>query len=85
MQLPNLVKILSKMEDEGTIKRRRSVRDKRAVELSLTPSGRKRTEDAVRLGNGFNAQTLAALNKHEQAAFLQMLMNLVEAHKSASR
>jgi len=85
MQLPNLVKILSKMEDEGTIERRRSVRDKRAVELSLTPSGRKRTEDAVRLGNGFNAQTLAALNKHEQAAFLQMLMNLVEAHKSASR
>ena len=36
LQLPNLVKILSKMEDAGTLKRKRSVKDKRAVELSLT-------------------------------------------------
>src|SRR3981081_2039616 len=79
MQLPNLVKILSKMADQGTVTRKRSIKDKRDVELSLTPSGRKRSEGAVKLGNGFNAQTLATLSKHEQVAFLQMLARLVEA------
>ncbi len=32
MQLPNLVKILSRMEETGVLKRKRSTRDKRAVE-----------------------------------------------------
>ena len=39
MHLPNLVKILSAMEEAGIIKRKRSSRDKRAVELSLSASG----------------------------------------------
>jgi len=39
MHLPNLVKILSKMEDAGILKRKRSARDKRAVELSLGAAG----------------------------------------------
>ena len=40
MQLPNLVKILSRMEETGVLKRKRSTRDKRAVELSLSRGGR---------------------------------------------
>jgi hypothetical protein len=39
MQLPNLVKILSRMEETGVLKRKRSTRDKRAVELSLSAAG----------------------------------------------
>jgi DNA-binding MarR family transcriptional regulator len=84
LQLPNLVKILSKMEDAGTLKRKRSVKDKRAVELSLTKLGLNKTSEAVASGDLFNAQTLAALSKHEQVAFLQMLARLVESHKSAA-
>ena len=82
MQLPNLVKILSRMEETGVLKRKRSTRDKRAVELSLSAAGERRADEASRLGERFNAQTLSALSKPEQAAFLQMLVRLVEAHKS---
>ena len=82
MQLPNLVKILSRMEETGVLKRKRSTRDKRAVELSLSAAGERRADEASRLGQSFNAQTLAALSKPEQTAFLQMLARLVEAHKN---
>lgn len=86
MQLPNLVKILAKMEETGVLKRKRSTRDKRAVELSLSAAGERRADEASRLGQSFNTQTLSALSKPEQAAFLQMLVRLVEAHKrEASR
>ncbi|NOJ50597.1 MarR family winged helix-turn-helix transcriptional regulator [Bradyrhizobium archetypum] len=82
MQLPNLVKILSRMEESGILRRKRSARDRRAVELSLSAAGERRAEEASRLGERFNAQTLSALTKSEQAAFLQMLARLVEAHKN---
>jgi DNA-binding MarR family transcriptional regulator len=82
MQLPNLVKILSRMEETGVLKRKRSTRDKRAVELSLSAAGERRADEASRLGQSFNAQTLSVLSKPEQAAFLQMLVRLVEAHKN---
>ncbi|MEH2538271.1 MULTISPECIES: MarR family winged helix-turn-helix transcriptional regulator [unclassified Bradyrhizobium] len=84
MQLPNLVKILSRMEETGVLKRKRSARDKRAVELSLSAAGERRADEASRLGESFNAQTLSALSKSEQTAFLQMLVRLVEAHKHAA-
>ena len=82
MQLPNLVKILSRMEETGVLKRKRSTRDKRAVELNLSAAGERRADEASRLGERFNAQTLSALSKPEQTAFLQMLVRLVEAHKN---
>lgn len=81
MQLPNLVKILLRMEEAGTIRRKRSARDKRAVELSLSAAGRKRADDASRLGSSFNAQTLAPLDKQERATFLDMLARLVEGYR----
>jgi DNA-binding MarR family transcriptional regulator len=81
MHLPNLVKILGRMEDAGILKRKRSARDKRAVELSLSASGHRRADEASRLGEIFNARTLAPLSKPEQAAFTQMLARLVEAYR----
>jgi len=84
MQLPNLVKILSRMEDAGTIRRKRSARDKRAVELSLSAAGERRADQASRLGVAFNAQTLAPLDKQERTAFLQMLARLVEGYRRAT-
>ena len=84
MQLPNLVKILSRLEDDGILKRKRSARDKRAVELSLSAAGQKRADEASRLGETFNARTLAPLSKSEQTAFLQMLARLVEGYRRAT-
>jgi DNA-binding MarR family transcriptional regulator len=81
MRLPNLVKILSGMEEAGIMKRKRSARDKRAVELSLSAAGQKRADAARRLGEIFNEHTLAPLSKPERAAFLQMLTRLVEAYR----
>lgn len=81
MRLPNLVKILSVMEEAGIIKRKRSARDKRAVELSLSAAGQKRANEAGRLGETFNEHTLAPLSKPERAAFVQMLGRLVEAYR----
>lgn len=78
MKLPNLVNILSKMEAARILRRNRSAKDKRAIELSLTPSGQTKTAEAAALGDLFNAQTLAALSKHEQVAFLAMLARLLE-------
>jgi DNA-binding MarR family transcriptional regulator len=82
MQLPNLVKILSRMEETGILRRKRSARDRRAVELSLSAAGERRADEASRLGERFNSLTLSALSKPEQTAFLQMLVRLVEAHKN---
>ena len=82
MQLPNLVKILARMEETGILRRKRSARDRRAVELSLSAAGERRADEASRLGESFNARTLSALSKSEQAAFLQMLVRLVEAHRN---
>jgi DNA-binding MarR family transcriptional regulator len=76
MQLPNLVKILAAMEKQGTIGRKRSTRDKRAVELSLTAAGQKRAKEANGLGDQFNTETLAVLSKQERVAFLEMLGRL---------
>jgi DNA-binding MarR family transcriptional regulator len=84
MQLPNLVKILSRMEASGTIRRKRSARDKRAVELSLSADGERRADQASRLGASFNAQTLAPLDRQERAAFLQMLARLIEGYRRAA-
>lgn len=81
MRLPNLVKILSVMEEAGIIKRKRSARDKRAVELSLSAAGQRRAEEVRQLGETFNEHTLAPLSKPERAAFLQMLTRLVEAYR----
>ena len=82
MQLPNLVKILARMEESGILRRKRSARDRRAVELSLSAAGERRADEASRLGESFNARTLSALSRAEQATFLQMMARLVEAHKN---
>ncbi|MGE9008391.1 MarR family winged helix-turn-helix transcriptional regulator [Leptospira interrogans] len=81
MQLPNLVKILSAMEEAGIVRRKRSSRDKRAVELSLSAAGQRRADEASRAGEIFNEHTLAPLSKPERAAFLHMLTRLVDAYR----
>ena len=79
IQLPNLVKILLKLEANGLIKRKRSNRDKRAVELVLTSSGEKAAVQASKMADAFNRLTLSPLSKSEQTQFLGMLSRLVHA------
>src|SRR5256885_5442494 len=77
MQLPNLVKILARMEETGTIRRKRSARDKRAVELSLSAAGQRRAGEASRLGIAFNAPTPAPLAPPGRLRFLPIVAPVV--------
>ena len=79
IQLPNLVKILLKLEANGLIKRKRSNRDKRAVELMLTSGGEKAAAQASKMADTFNRLNLSPLSESEQNQFLRMLSRLVHA------
>jgi DNA-binding MarR family transcriptional regulator len=79
IQLPNLVKILLKLETKGLIKRRRSTRDKRAVELALTARGEQAAVQAAQMAADFNRLTLSPLSEKERKQFLLMLTRLVHA------
>ena len=83
IQLPNLVKILLKLETRGFIKRKRSSRDKRAVELVLTARGQKAAVRAATMADEFNKLTLSPLSDSERKQFLQMLSRLVGARSSS--
>jgi DNA-binding MarR family transcriptional regulator len=77
IQLPNLVKILLKLETKGLIKRKRSTRDKRAVELVLTGRGEQVAVHASEMADDFNRQMLSPLDEKERKQFLLMLSRLV--------
>jgi DNA-binding MarR family transcriptional regulator len=79
IQLPNLVKILLKLETKGLIKRRRSTRDKRAVELVLTARGEQAAVQAAQMAADFNRLTLSPLSEKERKQFLLTLTRLVHA------
>lgn len=82
IQLPNLVKILLKLEANGLIKRKRSNRDKRAVELTLTSSGEKAAAQASKMADAFNRLTLSPLSESEQKQLLRMLGQLVHGRSN---
>ena len=82
IQLPNLVKILLKLEHKGFIKRKRSTRDKRAVELVLTARGKQVAMRAAKMADDFNRLTLSPLSERERKQFLLMLTRLVHARTS---
>lgn len=83
IQLPNLVKILGKFEDEGVLKRSRSKRDRRAVELKLTARGVELARRSARLADEFNERTLARLKPGERDEFMTMLVRLAAPHPIA--
>jgi DNA-binding MarR family transcriptional regulator len=82
IQLPNLVKILSKLETKGYIKRKRSSRDKRAVELVLTARGRQVAAQASDMADDFNRLVLSPLAEAERSQFVSMLGRLVRVRPS---
>jgi DNA-binding MarR family transcriptional regulator len=76
IQLPNLVKILGKLEEQGVLKRTRSQKDKRSVELALTADGERLTAKSSEIARQFNDDCLAPLNLREKAQFISMLQRL---------
>jgi DNA-binding MarR family transcriptional regulator len=83
IQLPNLVKLLGQFERDGVIRRTRSKRDRRAVELRLTARGTELAKQTTRLADEFNEQTLSPLRPGDRAKFMQMLVLLSDPHPVA--
>ena len=79
VQLPNLVKILLKLEAKGLVGRKRSRKDKRAVELTLTAGGEKLANQASKMAAVFNGLLLSPLSASEQKQFLRMLSRLMDS------
>lgn len=78
IQLPNLVKALVELEDLTLVERRRSTKDRRAVELSLTSKGRKTVGQLTRMANEFNTQLLSKLSDSDRENFVRLLAHLVK-------
>lgn len=83
IQLPNLVKILAAFEQDGTLRRTRSKRDRRAVELALTQRGLELARRSTSRADEFNERTLAPLRPTDRAKFMKMLALLAEPHPVA--
>ncbi len=81
--LPNLEKLLAKFEEDGVLKRTRSKRDRRAVELRLTTRGAELAKESTQLADAFNERTLAPLRPSDRTKFMQMLVRLAAPHPVA--
>mgnify|MGYP000226262687 CR=1 FL=1 len=84
IQLPNLLRLLAKFEEDGFLRRTRSKRDRRAVELRLTARGAELARESTRLADEFNERTLSPLRPGDRARFMHMLVQLAEPHPVAS-
>lgn len=58
-------------------------RDRRAVELQLTPRGLELARQSMRLADQFNAEALAPLRPAEQDKFMDILTRLAGTHAVA--
>ncbi len=62
---------------KGLVRRRRSVKDRRAVHIALTAVGQELVPQLARLANANNDQFLNRLDSAEQAEFVRMLQKML--------
>lgn len=73
----HMTKLIRAMEDQGLVSRRIPDTDRRAVELTLTPSGESEVAKASALFFDYEQRTGAPLDDREQAALLALLKKYV--------
>ncbi|CAN7449367.1 MarR family winged helix-turn-helix transcriptional regulator [Rhizobium sp. LjRoot254] len=73
----HMTKLIRAMEEAGFVSRRIPDRDRRAVELTLTPSGESEVAKASALFFDYEQRTGAPLDDREQAALLALLKKYV--------
>jgi DNA-binding MarR family transcriptional regulator len=74
------VKVLTGLEQAGLLKRTRSKRDKRAVELRLSARGAELARKSAELADAFNEKILSPLRASERMKFVDMLARLADPH-----
>lgn len=80
----SLSEALTKLEDEGMIRRERSETDKREVNVFITDAGRACCEDIHRRHEAHAAEFFSALTEEEKKTFGELLTKLVQAHDGCS-
>jgi DNA-binding MarR family transcriptional regulator len=73
----HMTKLIRAMEDAGFVTRRIPDRDRRAVELTLTPAGESEVANAGARFFDYEQRTGAPLDDREQAALLALLKKFV--------
>jgi len=73
-----LTRVVDQLERRGLIVRRRSVRDRRVVELELTAAGRRKAEDLLPIVVDQMNAALAPLDRDEFEQFRSCLVRLID-------
>lgn len=73
----HMTKLIRAMEDQDLVSRRVPDADRRAVELTLTPSGERAVEAASRLFFDYEQRTGAPLDSREQADLIVLLKKYI--------
>ncbi|MBX5476564.1 MAG: winged helix-turn-helix transcriptional regulator, partial [Clostridia bacterium] len=84
--LPNTLSgIVDRLEAAGLVERRRSERDRRAIELHATPALRERAEAIGRSLRAYVLPWFSALPEEDLAHLVRVLRNLAEVAEGESR
>jgi MarR family transcriptional repressor of emrRAB len=85
-KLANMTRICNELEQQGLIKRRSGVEDRRSVTITLTAGGRKRVEQLAPVYWGILNQTYVGINERElrqhETLLKQQLANLEASHQA---
>jgi len=74
-----MVKLINELEDAGLAERRRRPGDRRAWEVSITPTGRRTLERARRLAMQVEDEVLGGLTAAERPQLLMLLRRAVDS------
>jgi DNA-binding MarR family transcriptional regulator len=82
---PNTVaSLLERMEKAGLIQREKHQKDRRAHQLTMRPSGRRKYEEARAIAIAMQAEVLRALPEQSREIFFEHLSLLADACKAAA-
>jgi DNA-binding MarR family transcriptional regulator len=79
----HMTKLIRAMEDQDLVSRHIPDEDRRAVELTLTPSGQGKVETASRLFFDYEQRTGAPLDSREQTTLVALLKKYVGLQEEA--
>lgn len=80
---PNMAVTLDRMVERGWVERVRSTRDRRAMNIHLTPGGRDLVQRAERIARTMEQPSLRMLSTAERALLIELLMKVAQARPSA--
>lgn len=80
---PNMAVTLDRMVERGWVERVRSTRDRRAMNIHLTPNGRDLVQRAEKIARTMENTSLRMLSAAERALLIELLMKVAHARPGA--